>query len=30
MYIKTSDDEIITIPNSVVLNKVIKLKGKSK
>jgi small-conductance mechanosensitive channel len=30
MYIKTSDDDIITIPNSVVLNKVIKLKGKSK
>jgi small-conductance mechanosensitive channel len=30
MYIKTTDGEIITIPNSVVLNKVIKLKGKSK
>ena len=30
MYIKTSDDDIITIPNSVVLSKVIKLKGKSK
>jgi len=30
MYIKTTDDDIITIPNSVVLNKVIKLKRKSK
>jgi small-conductance mechanosensitive channel len=28
MYIKTTDGEIITIPNSVVLNKVIKLKGR--
>ena len=28
MYIKTTDDDIITIPNSVVLSKVIKVKGK--
>jgi small-conductance mechanosensitive channel len=28
MYIKTQEGEIITIPNSVVLSKVIKIKGK--
>jgi small-conductance mechanosensitive channel len=28
MYIKTDEKEIITIPNSVVLSKVIKIKGK--
>jgi small-conductance mechanosensitive channel len=28
MYIKTQEGEIITIPNSVVLSKVIKVKGK--